>query len=56
MLNLANSTISGVALGANLNALSVVTGSALTMTSYNGSAARSDLAVQVDDSFYRDQF
>jgi hypothetical protein len=47
---LANSTISGVALGANLNALSVVTGSALTMTSYNGSAARSDLAVQVDDS------
>ena len=47
---LSNSTISGVALGANLNALSVVTGSALTMTSYNGSAARSDLAVQVDDS------
>lgn len=47
---LANSTISGVALGANLNALSVVTGSALSMTSYNGSAARSDLAVQVDDS------
>lgn len=47
---LANSTISGVALGSNLNALSVVTGSALTMTSYNGSAARSDLAVQVDDS------
>ena len=47
---LANSTISGVSLGSNLNALSVVSGSALAMTSYNGSAARSDLAVQVDDS------
>jgi len=47
---LANSTISGVALGSNLNALSVVSGSALSMTSYNGSAARSDLSVQVDDS------
>ena len=45
---LSNSTISGVALGSNLNSLSVVTGSALAMTSYNGSAARSDLAVQVD--------
>jgi hypothetical protein len=47
---LSNSTISGIALGSNLNALSVVSGSALAMTSYNGSAARSDLAVQVDDS------
>jgi hypothetical protein len=47
---LSNSTISGIALGGNLNSLSVVTGSALAMTSYNGSAARSDLAVQVDDS------
>ncbi len=47
---LANSTISGISLGSNLNALSVVSGSALSMTSYNGSAARSDLAVQVDDS------
>jgi hypothetical protein len=47
---LSNSTISGIALGSNLNSLSVVTGSALAMTSYNGSAASSDLAVQVDDS------
>ena len=47
---LANSTISGVSLGGTLNALSVVSGSGLTMTSYNGSAARSDLAISVDDS------
>jgi len=47
---LLNSTISGVALGSNLSSLSVVSGSALAMTSYNGSASRSDLAVQVDDS------
>jgi uncharacterized cupin superfamily protein len=47
---LSNSTISGVALGSNLSSLSVISGSALAMTSYNGSAARSDLAVQVDGS------
>ncbi len=47
---LLNSTISGVALGSSLNSMSVVTGSALSMTSFNGSAAVSDLAVQVDDS------
>ena len=45
---LVNSTISGKALGTNLDSMSVAAGSALTMTSYNGSAAVSDLAVQVD--------
>jgi len=40
---LANSTISGVSLGSNLNSLSASTG--LTMTSYNGSAAVSDLKI-----------
>ena len=40
---LANNTISGVALGSNLNSLSASTG--LTMTSYNGSAAVSDLGI-----------
>ena len=40
---LANSTISGVSLGSNLNALTASTG--LTMTSYNGSAAVSDLKI-----------
>ena len=47
---LSNSTISGVALGANLNSLSVVSGSALAMTGFNGSAAVTDLGVQVDGS------
>lgn len=45
---LANSTISGVALGANLNALSA--GNGLSMTSYNGSAAVSDLTIDLDGS------
>ena len=43
---LATSTISGVALGANLNALSASNG--LSMTSYNGSAAVADLTVVLD--------
>lgn len=45
---LANSTISGVALGANLNALSA--GNGLSMTSYNGSAAVSDLTIDLSGS------
>jgi hypothetical protein len=45
---LQNSTISGHALGTNLSDMSVSAGSALSMTTYNGSAAVSDLAVQVD--------
>lgn len=45
---LANSTISGVALGANLNALSLAANSGMTMTSYNGSAAVSDLSLVLD--------
>ena len=45
---LANSTISGVALGSNLNALSA--GNGLSMTSYNGSAAVSDLTIDLDGS------
>ena len=47
---LVNSTISGIALGSNLGNLTVAAGSALTMSSYNGSAAVADLAVQVDGS------
>ena len=43
---LANSTISGVSLGANLNSLSA--GNGLSMTSYNGSAAVSDLTIDLD--------
>lgn len=43
---LANSTISGKALGVNLDSLSA--GAGLSMTSYNGSAAVSDLTVQLD--------
>lgn len=44
---LANSTISGVALGSNLNSLSLASNSGLVMTSYNGSAAVSDLKMSV---------
>lgn len=40
---LVSSTISGVALGSNLNSLSA--GAGLSMTSYNGSAAVSDLTI-----------
>ena len=43
---LANSTISGVSLGSNLNSLSA--GNGLSMTSYNGSAAVSDLTIDLD--------
>ena len=43
---LSNSTISGVALGANLNALTA--GNGISMSSYNGSAAVSDLTIDLD--------
>lgn len=43
---LANSTISGVSLGSNLSSLSA--GNGIAMTSYNGSAAVSDLTVDLD--------
>tara|TARA_Y100000593_G_scaffold93907_1_gene190552 strand:+ start:14355 stop:16286 length:1932 start_codon:yes stop_codon:yes gene_type:complete len=46
---LANSTISGVALGSNLNSLSKAANSGLALTSYNGSAAVSDLAIDLND-------
>jgi len=46
---LSNSTISGVALGSNLNSLSASASGAITMTSFNGSAGVTDLAVNVDD-------
>jgi len=45
---LANSTISGKSLGANLDGLSAAADGAITFTSYNGSAAVSDVSVQVD--------
>lgn len=45
---LSNSTISGVSLGSNLNSLSA--GNGITMTSYNGSAAVSDLTINLDGS------
>ena len=45
---LANSTISGVSLGSNLNALSA--GNGISMSSYNGSAAVSDLTIDLDGS------
>ena len=46
---LAATTISGKALGNNLDSLSKATNSGLAMTSYNGSAAVSDLALDLDD-------
>ncbi len=46
---LANSTISGVALGSNLNGLSKASNAGLALTSYNGSAAVSDLALDITD-------
>ena len=46
---LANSTISGVALGSNLNALSKATNGGVNFTSYNGSAAVSNLALDLSD-------
>jgi hypothetical protein len=45
---LANSTISGVALGGTLGALSASASGAITMTSYDGSASIADIAVAVD--------
>jgi hypothetical protein len=47
---LANSTISGVALGGTLNALSAASTGGITITSYDGSAAVSDLAINLDGS------
>ena len=47
---LANSTISGVSLGGALNALSAAATGGITITSYNGSATVSDLAVNLDGS------
>jgi hypothetical protein len=47
--NLANSTISGIALGATLGALSKPANSGLALTSYDGSAAVSDLAINFND-------
>ena len=46
---LANSTISGVALGSNLNALSKATNGGVNFTSYNGSAAVSNLTLDLND-------
>ena len=46
---LANSTISGVALGANLNSLSKATNGGVQLSSYNGSAAVSNLQLDIND-------
>ena len=46
---LTNSTISGVALGSNLNALSRASDSGLQMSDYNGSAAISNLKVDITE-------
>lgn len=46
---LANSTISGVSLGSNLNSLSKATNGGVNFTSYNGSAAVSDLQLDISD-------
>ena len=46
---LANSTISGVALGSNLNSLTTATNAGLTMSSFNGSAAVSNLKMDITD-------
>ncbi|MBC8428381.1 hypothetical protein H8D04_00715 [bacterium] len=45
---LANSTISGISLGSNLNSLSITANGGIGMTSYNGSAGVSDLALDID--------
>jgi len=47
--NLDNSTVSGIALGSTLGALSKATNSGLALTSYDGSAAVSDLAINLVD-------
>ena len=46
---LANDTISGVTLGSNLNSLSKATNGGVNFSSYNGSAAVSDLALDLSD-------
>ena len=46
---LANSTISGVSLGSNLNSLSKATNGGVNFTSYNGSAGVSDLQLDLND-------
>lgn len=46
---LANSTISGVALGNNLNSLSAASNAGITMSSFNGSAAVSNLKMDITD-------
>jgi len=45
---LSNSTISGVSLGSNLNSLSAAANGGITLSSFNGSAAVSDLALDID--------
>ena len=45
---LANSTISGVSLGSNLNSLNATSKGGIAVSSYNGSAAVSDLALDID--------
>ena len=46
---LQNSTISGIALGSNLNSLAKATNGGVVFTSYNGSAAVSDLQLDFND-------
>ena len=46
---LQNSTISGVALGSNLSSLSKASNGGVVFTSYNGSAAVSDLQLDLND-------
>ncbi len=46
---LANSTISGIALGSNLNSLSKATNGGVNFSSYNGSAAVSNLQLDLND-------
>lgn len=47
---LANSTISGVALGSNLQALQAASDGAISFSSYNGSSASNDMTVVLDGS------
>ena len=45
---LSNSTISGIALGSNLNSLSAAASGGIVMTSYNGSAGVSDIQLDLN--------
>jgi len=45
---LSNSTISGVSLGSNLNSLSAAANGGISLTSFNGSAAVSNLQLDID--------